>query len=185
MEGLPLYTNAKYSRLSGLRVFLAADLRGAGDYRRKAQEFLHGNLVPSRLTDDLVLVIDEALTNVVRHSYEGQPNHTLQLQLFIETEEGGRETHLTVILVDRGEAGRHYSPSGRLAETLARLAAGDTSGFGLVLIHRLMDRVDYRVSPQGENRLVLHKSFVDGESDESYVSRLIHDLQDVGSLTSA
>ncbi|MFN3431580.1 MAG: ATP-binding protein, partial [Candidatus Sericytochromatia bacterium] len=111
MEALPHFNDAKFSRLSGLRLFLAADLHRIGEYRRHAQEFLQRHLVPSRLTDDLVLVIDEAMTNVVRHSYEGQVNHTLQLQLFIEAEEGDRQTHLTIILVDRGEAGRHYSPA--------------------------------------------------------------------------
>ena len=66
------------------------------------------------------------------------------------------------------------------------VAAGELSGYGLVLIYRLMDTVEYWVTPQGENRLVLHKSYVDGKpTEQTYVSQLISDLQDTGHLSPA
>jgi serine/threonine-protein kinase RsbW len=185
MQGLPRFTNTKFAVLSGLRLFLATDLRSVGEYRRMAKAFLHQHLAAEHLTDDLVVVIDEALTNVIRHSYAGVPDHTLQLQMMVETQEESGQTHLTIIIVDQGDAGKGYSPSDRLAENLANMAAGATSGYGLMLIYRIMDKVEYKSTPQGENRLVLHKSYTDGQPDETYLSRLIHDLQDVGVLTPA
>lgn len=186
MQGLPPFTHTRYALLHGLKLFLATDLQSVGDYRRMAREFLERHLPNDQETDDLVVVIDEALTNVIRHSYEGQPNHTLQLQIHLEHHPEDGPLHLTVIIVDRGVAGASYSPSQRLASNLASLAAGELSGYGLVLIYRVMDTVEYWVTPQGENRLVLHKTYVKGQGpDDSYLSRLINDLQDNGSLSPA
>jgi anti-sigma regulatory factor (Ser/Thr protein kinase) len=186
MQGLPPVTNTRFALLHGLKLFLATELRSLGDYRRMAREFLLDHLPDDGNTDDLVVVIDEALTNVVRHSYGGQSNHTLQLQIHLETDPEGGPTDLTVIVVDRGEAGKRYSPSQQLAANLANMAAGEASGFGLVLMYRVMDSVEYWVTPQGENRLVLHKCFVRGRAHEqTYVSKLITELQDTGSLTPA
>jgi anti-sigma regulatory factor (Ser/Thr protein kinase) len=179
-------SNARFAMLSGLKLFLATDLRSMGDYRRLASEFLQRHLPTEPQTDDLVMVIDEALTNVIRHSYDGETNHTQQLQIHVEQHAEDGPTHLTVIIVDKGPAGKHYSPSERLASNLASLAAGELSGYGLVLIYRLMDTVEYWVTPQGENRLVLHKSYVDGQpTPETYLSQLITELQDTGHLSRA
>jgi anti-sigma regulatory factor (Ser/Thr protein kinase) len=97
--------------------------------------------------EDLVLAVDESLTNVIRHCYGGRTNQPIELDLALGLPEDGS---LVVRLRDFGPK----APPELLAPPV------DTDpetpgGLGLRLIHDVMDSVELRDGPEGGNELVL------------------------------
>ena len=80
---------------------------------------------------DLKLVLTEAVTNVVRHSYDGEPGHQIILSWAVDDE--------TLTLTIR-DFGRPFDPSRYQPPDLSELQTG---GYGIFLIQSLMDEVRY------------------------------------------
>ena len=92
----------------------------------------------------IALAVDEALSNVIRHSYKNRCDQEIELNC---QEHGGS---LEFSLIDRGEAA---DPSRFCAQPLDEIALG---GRGTHLIRQIMDEVCYERLPEG-NRLSLKK----------------------------
>lgn len=173
MPGLPFATpHPTRWELHAVEHHLPITLRDVPDHRQAIRGFLQGRIVSKSLIQDLEVVIDEALTNIAQHSYAGQADPTVHLQVCLEGLGEDRMTVLSLTLVDRGAAGQGFDPERRLARTKECLAAGLPTGFGIFLLYRLMDRVEYIVSPDGENRLLLQKWFCNGPAGPDYMHRL-------------
>ena len=97
------------------------------------------------------LALVEAVTNVIRHAYASQPGQEVEVTVTLHPQcisfrvvDTGRP--LPVLNVKNLEFDPH---------DLAKLPEG---GMGLVIIHRVMDQVDYQ-SGGGANILTMHKHF--------------------------
>ena len=112
--------------------------------------------IEPRLRDCLVLAVDEACTNIIRHAYG--PTHSGDIELRLS-----RAGHyVSFELTDR--APRVDAASIR-AKPLGECRCG---GFGLALIDEVMDDWQIEAAPGGEgNRLVLRKRITDGNNDEA------------------
>jgi anti-sigma regulatory factor (Ser/Thr protein kinase) len=98
----------------------------------------------------LALALDEAVSNVIHHSFTGRPPpHRIEIRLDI-----GR-TGVAATLIDNG---RPFDPSA-LPRPAVSLPAEhrEPGGLGILLMHKTVDRVAYRRSNR-ENRLRLEKS---------------------------
>jgi len=94
---------------------------------------------------DLKLVLTEAITNVVRHSYDGEPGHQIILSWAVDDE------MLTLTIRDFGrpfDVGHYQSPD---------LSELQTGGYGIFLIQSLMDEVRYDTSSGVGTTLTLVK----------------------------
>jgi serine/threonine-protein kinase RsbW len=95
----------------------------------------------SREVYDLELVVDEALTNVIEHAYEGRPDRPVELSVTLDADS------LAIAIVHDGQA---FDPAGRSEVDLkAHIAARRVGGLGLYLINKLMDEVAYGTDPAG------------------------------------
>jgi serine/threonine-protein kinase RsbW len=83
----------------------------------------------------LELAMTEALSNIIRHAYHGEDGHEVRVDLSMD------EVALTVRITDWGERfdHAHFVP-----EDLDIVRAG---GYGVQLIHMLMDEVSYTATP--------------------------------------
>jgi len=103
--------------------------------------------------DDIGLAIDEACANVITHSYqEGQEQGAIEAQFTIESDK------FTIVIIDEGERGQMFSLD-QLSnvdkdEYLRKLTKG---GLGVHLIKKIMDEVEYTVSPGKYNCLSMVK----------------------------
>ena len=106
--------------------------------------------IASDLSFRLALALDEAVTNVIGHAFNGQaPPHRIAVELAIT--DGG----VTATVIDNGQA---FDPSAAPEPDVSLpLAQRDPGGLGILLIHRMVDSVEYR-RVAGENRLRLEKS---------------------------
>lgn len=170
------YDTVDRAEFHGLHLRLATDLRRFGAYRTETATFLRHHLECEETVADLVMVLDEACTNVVRHSYGGSADRCFYLEVVMENWSEGSAKLLTITLRDQGPGGKDFSPDRSVAEAAARCASGDVTGFGLVMLYQLMDQVEYETAEGGENRLVMRKFFPAGQ-DYQYVARLIEEMQ--------
>jgi len=107
---------------------------------------------PERERRAVVLAIDEALTNVIRHAYAGDPERPIEVSFRrIRALWGGASREaLEIVLVDRGRRIDRAKLHGRALEDER------PGGRGLHLIRENMDAVEFRRAV-GRNRLRLVK----------------------------
>ena len=94
---------------------------------------------------DLKLVLTEAVTNVVRHSYDGESGHQIILSWAVDDE--------TLTLTVR-DFGRPFDPGSYQSPDLSELQTG---GYGIFLVQSLMDEVRYDTSSGVGTTLTLVK----------------------------
>ena len=84
------------------------------------------------------LAMGEALSNIIRHAYDGEPGHKIHLSLTID------EAKLSLTIID---SGRKFDPA---LHPPPKLDVPREGGYGLYLIKKVMDEVTYDTSaPKG------------------------------------
>lgn len=96
-----------------------------------------------RQSNRLRLVLAEAYSNVIRHAHKDQPD----LPVLIRLEVRERNIDLEVWDYGRGYSMETYNPPTPEAK--------QESGYGWLIMNRLMDRVDYTLQIDGRNCLKL------------------------------
>jgi anti-sigma regulatory factor (Ser/Thr protein kinase) len=92
----------------------------------------------------ITLALDEALTNVIRHAYNNRADGLIELECR-ESADG-----LEITLLDKGDAPDRSKICAR------EIGCDQPGGLGTHIIKKVMDRVSYEVSPEG-NRFVASK----------------------------
>jgi serine/threonine-protein kinase RsbW len=97
----------------------------------------------------IVLAVDEACTNIIKHAYEYKKNHSIKLSI---------QTQGTAFEVTICDKGRPFDPSGipqpNMKEYLSHFKKG---GLGMYLMKTVMDKVEYDFKPGPENCVRLTK----------------------------
>jgi serine/threonine-protein kinase RsbW len=103
--------------------------------------------VPPKTARRVILAIDEALSNVIEHASLKESSKEIELSLEIA---GDR---IVAEIVDRGVP---FDPSPFNPSPDRRTYP--RRGFGLYLIHMIIDRIEYERTSDGRNVLTLTKS---------------------------
>ena len=100
----------------------------------------------------VVLAVDEALTNIIRHAYKGSPGRPIDatIRRVAVKGDGAQSEALEILLEDRGVAAKPEELCGRSLEEVK------PGGLGLHFIRQSMDRVEFR-RRLGKNQLRLVK----------------------------
>jgi anti-sigma regulatory factor (Ser/Thr protein kinase) len=99
---------------------------------------------------DIVLAVDEALTNVIRHGYDGQPGHKIEIRartLSAAAHGGGLEIRIR-------DFGKQVPLERICGRDLDDLRPG---GLGVHIIRSVMASVEYSHAPGGGMQLVMRK----------------------------
>ena len=115
---------------------LPTDARLISQTRRTVSGFLEQMGIAREVVDDVVLALDEACTNVMRHAFDGDT------ELFRMTAELG-DDEIVVVVEDEGMG----LPPSRLREPLGVTEPTATSGRGLQMIRSLMTDVALESAP--------------------------------------
>ena len=103
----------------------------------------------------IVLAVDEACSNVIRHAYKGQSGQPITIRVTIDHE------NLEIDIMDQGEQVDKDDIKPRPLEELR------PGGLGVHLIRTVMDDVIYQNLAKVGNRLVLIKALPKGKVIES------------------
>lgn len=130
------------TRLPSLALQIPARPARLAQVRQDVRAFLSGQEVSTQDMEAIVLALDEACTNIIRHAYSGECDNPISIDLEVAPE------GVTVLLTD--EAPRVD------AEALVAQppAPGEPGRLGLHFIHQLMDAVEPLPGTEG-NRLRL------------------------------
>jgi len=101
--------------------------------------------MPSSAVEDIQVAVSEACTNVVRHAYPPDMSDEEAELLIRCSADGGK---ITAEVIDHGCGLRQQRSGGN---------ADDNGGFGLILIHTLMDQVQCMSSPDSGTRIRMVK----------------------------
>ena len=115
---------------------LPTDARLISQTRRTVSGYLEQMGVAAEVVDDVVLALDEACTNVMRHAFAGD---TELFHLSAELDNG----EIVVVVEDDGVG----LPPARLREPLRAADPTATSGRGLQMIRSLMTNVALETAP--------------------------------------
>lgn len=118
------------------RLTIPSSTRHLSQVRRFVERYAR----EARLSDDVVdqfrLAVDEACTNVIEHAYAGDESREIAVSVSVTP------ARFTVVIRDQGlafEPQKYQSPD--LMDLVQQRRDG---GFGVHLMRRLMDRVEYR-----------------------------------------
>jgi anti-sigma regulatory factor (Ser/Thr protein kinase) len=99
---------------------------------------------------DLVLAVDEAVTNVIEHAYGGERGRTVELMAEYSAD------HFTIIVTHTGPS---FDPSAHPEPVMEEyMADRRVGGLGLYLMRQLMDRIEYGVSGEGHQQIRMVKT---------------------------
>ncbi|EMJ91413.1 SpoIIE family protein phosphatase [Leptospira alstonii] len=112
--------------------------------------------------DDILLACDEAGTNIVMHGYENTDLKNPKFECKIRF----TGDWITIVLIDSGKVFQRKNVQEPSIED--NLSGKRKGGFGVYLIEKLMDSVDYS-SEGGKNVLVLKKNFQNKASNGNNV----------------
>lgn len=105
----------------------------------------HG--VPPKAMRRMVLAIDEALANVIEHAHLKDGDKEIELSLEITNDKIEAEIADKGMPFDPCQCGKHWDRN-----TYPR------RGFGLYMIHMIVDSMEYERTSEGRNVLTLTKS---------------------------
>ena len=135
--------------MSGDRIRVKAGLDDLGLVRAFVERHAHAAGLSRDGAAELVLAVDEAVSNCVEHGLRGNEG---EIEVRVEPQSDA----LRVIVRDDAVL---FDPT-RVTPAhldLSPLDRARPGGFGLELMHRLVDGVDYRVTGDGQNELSLLK----------------------------
>ena len=131
------------------RITRAAHLQALDDFRRFIRDHcadLAG--IDADVLYDIQLAVDEACTNIIQHGYADMDPGSIILELEIDPNK------ITLALTDFG---RSFEPdSAPVPDIEASIEERKPGGFGLFFIRQSVDRIDYRVTEDG-NMMTLTK----------------------------
>lgn len=96
-------------------------------------------------TEMVTLAIDEACTNIIRHTYEGCPDRTIALECSLADSE---------IVFELRDSGKRTDPERMKGRDLSEVRPG---GLGVHFIQSIMDGMQLEYDPQAGNILRLTK----------------------------
>ena len=110
-----------------------------------------------RAIDELVVAVNEAVVNILRHAYRNVPGE-IELSIDCSVES------IVVILLDNGPP---FDPTSvRSPDTTLPLAERPFGGMGVHLMREFCDELRYRRDPAGRNELTMLKRFGPQEEKE-------------------
>jgi anti-sigma regulatory factor (Ser/Thr protein kinase) len=125
-----------------LRLEFPGDTAALGDVRTALRGFLSEWLNEESI-EQIVLAVDEACTNVIRHALDGETK-PVQLECHLQSQ------RLSIVLRDYGKPCDPKLVKGRALEDIR------PGGLGVHIIQRVFDHVEYAPQPDG-TRLTLEK----------------------------
>ncbi len=117
-------------------ISIPSSTRRLEEVRRFVERHARAANLNETTVEHFKIAVDEACTNVIKHAYQGADNRTIDIALIV------RPDRFTVSIRDNGRA---FDPQCyRTPDIMASVRERRAGGFGVLIIQRLMDHVEYR-----------------------------------------
>lgn len=142
-----------------------ADMRYLADLREFVVRVGKQYGFDDKVISTLKLATDEAVTNIIRHSYRDMPGKGyVTIRAVIKT------NSLIIILIDQGKT---FDPRNAKPPNMKEyVKIGKKGGLGIFMLQKLMDEIDYHVTSEGnELRLTKYRQ-VDKSKSKTLIGRI-------------
>jgi serine/threonine-protein kinase RsbW len=127
---------------------VTADLEALKEVRHFVEKTAVARINNPQTISDIVLAVDEALTNIIRHGYNNQPGK-------IEITISCQQNQFTIRLYDWSA---NFDPTQvALPDLDTPLSQRKPGGMGVHIMRQLTDDLQYQILPDGRNELTLIK----------------------------
>lgn len=105
--------------------------------------------------NDLLVAANEVVSNIIRHGYKNEPGNVIRIEISVS------QSWIRVCFVDKGTPFsmadiQNINDIESISDEVLQTMSG---GFGLYIIHNLVDKVTYTRDTKGNNYLSLIKNF--------------------------
>ena len=107
----------------------------------------------------VVLSVDEAMTNVIRHAYAGADDRPIEVELAVRCDRG-----VEALVIRIRDYGRTVDPQSIRSRDLADVRPG---GLGVHIMNECMDHLEYRQADGGGTVLTMRKRLPPAGGGES------------------
>ena len=108
--------------------------------RKAVESFAAANAFDERAVAEIGLCVNEAIANIIRHAYRGNPSRPVHVTAQMEERDGGR------IVITLRDWGNGIDPNSLPRRPYNPLEPG---GVGLICLQQWMDEVTYAPQPGG------------------------------------
>ena len=135
-RGSELRVKSKTENLSAIRDFVSENAQNAG--------------IPMAKAEDIMLAVDEACTNIIKHAYKLSPEGEIRINIEYNKEK------FTITIIDYGKS---FEPETvPLPDLQKYYREHKVGGLGIYLMKSLMDDVKYTSFPGKYNQVLLSKN---------------------------
>lgn len=130
---------------------ITSELQQLPQVRELVANALHQGRFPERYLNRLMIVADEAVSNIIEHGYEGKTDQatTIHIALTVTPDE------YRILITDQG---MRYDPNESDEVDIANhVTTGRGGGLGVSLMRKIMDVIEYQYQAGQRNRLLLVK----------------------------
>lgn len=131
----------------------ALEVPGSYSYLKTVRHFISVlltlNMIKTDEVDNIILVVDESVANIIRHSYKEDVSKYLKVYLEVYTK------YIKIEIVDMGNSFDFDNYGNVDLQEFKKKRR--KSGLGLYIIRNLIDKVKYEREKEGFNRLSLIK----------------------------
>jgi len=127
-----------------LKLTVRSDPKLLGSIRSLVREWVQSWKIDEKTTGDVVLAIDEACTNAIRHAYEGRLDGSVELTLHAASD------HLEFQVSDQGVPCPAECAERRPLHP-PEIDDLEPGGLGIQLIHKVFDEVEFCPGVSGGN----------------------------------
>lgn len=135
-----------------IRVELTSDTRLLASIRSLVRTYFRDAGIDAERVVELVLAVDEACSNAMRHAYDGRTDGRIVLEL---SSDSGT---VDVMLHDDGRPAQPERIARRTLEKPKSLDDLTVGGLGVQLIYEVFDQVEYRQGKDRGNTILMRLS---------------------------
>ncbi len=100
---------------------------------KQLEGFCKKNNLNQKIIETLQVATDEAITNIILHSYEGRTDGTINVHFLIDNNR---------IIIELTDFGKNFEPETLMKKPI-KVAQEKVGGYGLVLMNALMDNIQF------------------------------------------
>lgn len=132
------------------KISINSSTKNLKEVRTFIEESAKKYLSDSNIINQIILAVDEACTNIIKHTYKFDESHTIEIENLANKKQ---------FIVKISYNGNEFDPNKRsLPDMKEYFAKYKVGGLGIPLMKKFMDRIEYMHSVNDFNELKLIKN---------------------------
>jgi len=132
------------------KILIKSSTKNLYEVRNFIEENAKKYLSDSNIINQIILSVDEACTNIIKHTYKFDENHIIEIQNYTDNNQ-----FIVKIFYNGDEFDPNKKDNPDMKEYFAKYKVG---GLGIPLMKKFMDKIDYMHDVNDFNELTLVKN---------------------------